>query len=323
MSSLRAGIGSPVPGPAVAAYDCGTNSTRLLVVGAGGRTLDRQMRITRLGEGVDRSGALSPQAISRTLSVLEDYKARADELGVQRARLVATSAARNATNAEEFFDAAAKVTGLEPELLSGEEEGRLSFAGATAHLPAGFGIGQWVLVVDIGGGSTELVLGLPSDPASARAVSVEVGCVRVTERFFGHDPPEPSELSAASGAVRRLLDPVGRYFSDPESGPCMIGLAGTVSTLAALERSLVSYDRDRIHHTVLTRACVDRWLSVLAAEESARRLARSGVMRGRQDVIVGGALILSCVMSVFSKQSCLVSEDDILDGLAAGLAESG
>ena len=176
MSSVGSGAVPPFADSAVAAYDCGTNSTRLLVVGADGRTLDRQMHVTRLGEGVDGTGALSPPAIARTLSVLTDYKRRADELGVRRARLVATSAARDAANAAEFFGAAARVTGLEPELLSGEEEGRLSFAGATAHLPAGFAAGRPVLVVDIGGGSTELVLGRPSDPTSARVVSLEVGC---------------------------------------------------------------------------------------------------------------------------------------------------
>jgi exopolyphosphatase / guanosine-5'-triphosphate,3'-diphosphate pyrophosphatase len=309
----------PPAGSPVAAYDCGTNSTRLLVVDGSGRTLDRQMRITRLGKGVDSTGKLAPQSIERTVAVLADYKRRADELGVVRARLVATSAARDSANAEEFFSAAEKATGLRPELLSGDEEGRLSFAGATAALPEWFPSKGALLVVDIGGGSTELVVGEPSAPAQATAVSIEIGCVRVTERFLAHDPPTAAEVDEASRVIGHELETARARLPVLEAGGPVIGLAGTVSTLASLELSLAEYDRQRLHHAVLSRGQVDRWLAILSSESSAARLARPGMVAGREDVIVAGILVLSCVMAVFDRSSCLASEDDILDGLVKSM----
>ena len=301
----------------VAAIDCGTNSTRLLVADGGGRTLDRQMRITRLGEGVDATGVLAPAAIGRTVAVLEDYRRRMDERGVVAGRLVATSAARDAANADEFLAAAEKVTGLRPELLAGEEEGRLSFAGATAHLPADVPRGRVVLVVDVGGGSTELVVGAPAEPGRARAVSVDVGCVRVSERFLHHDPPTGDDLAGARDHVTAALEAARAVLPDLEPGLPFVGLAGTVSTLAALEGSVAEYDRDALHHARLGRGAVRRWLEVLASEPAPARLGRPGMVAGREDVIVGGVLVLDCVMDVFGREECLVSEDDILDGLAA------
>ncbi|MHB8682066.1 MAG: Ppx/GppA phosphatase family protein, partial [Acidimicrobiales bacterium] len=180
----------------VAALDCGTNSTRLLAVDGDGTVLAREMRITRLGEGVDETGRLSPAAIDRTIGVLAAYRAQMDDLGVERGRLVATSAARDAANATVFLRAAAEATGLEPEILSGDDEGRLSFAGATANLPAGLPSDEPVLVVDIGGGSTELVVGRPDAPTGSRAMSLDVGCVRISERFLAGDPPTAPELDA-------------------------------------------------------------------------------------------------------------------------------
>jgi exopolyphosphatase/guanosine-5'-triphosphate,3'-diphosphate pyrophosphatase len=304
-------------GGPVAAVDCGTNSTRLLVADGAGRTLDRQMRITRLGEGVDATGALAPAAVARTLAVLEDYRRRMDGLGVVAGRLVATSAARDAANAEEFLTAAEQVSGLVPELLSGEAEGRLSFAGATAHLPAGFPGAEPVLVVDVGGGSTELVVGAPARPQEASAISVDLGCVRATERFLGHDPPTAEELAAARHHVVGVLEAARAELPPlaPEL-PC-VGLAGTVSTLASLELSLADYERDAVHHARLGRDVVRRWLGILAAEPAPARLARPGMAAGREDVVIGGVLVLDCVMDVFGRDQCLVSEDDILDGLAA------
>jgi exopolyphosphatase/guanosine-5'-triphosphate,3'-diphosphate pyrophosphatase len=310
----------------VAAVDCGTNSTRLLVVGPDGGVLDRRMRITRLGEGVDATHRLASGAVERTLAVLREYREVMDRFGVVRARVVATSAARDAENARAFLDGAAEVTGSTPEVLGGLEEGRLSFAGATAHLPAGVANTGAILVVDIGGGSTELVAGTVPAPGVAgpavTAVSLDVGCVRGTERFVHHDPPRAEELRRARREVDADVARARAVLPELADGP-LIGLAGTVSTLAALELGLAEYDRSRVHHAVLARRDVDRWVEVLAGEDSAARLARPGMVEGRADVIVSGALILAAVMAGFDRGECLVSEDDILDGMAAGLLAAG
>ena len=311
---------------AVAAIDCGTNSTRLLVVGADGVVLDRLMRITRLGEGVDASRRLSPEAIGRTVSVLGEYRAVMDRHGVARARLVATSAVRDATNGEDFLAAAADATGVRPELLSGLEEGALSFAGATRHLPASSRGAGPVLVVDIGGGSTEIVAGPSPMPGSNQqstaglaAVTLDMGCVRLSERFLHHDPPLDVELEAARRFVDGELHRSDDTLPPLERGGLLIGLAGTVSTVAALQQRLASYRRAALHHAVLRDHEVRSWLVTLAGEDRSARLARPGMVEGRADVIVGGVLILAAVMEHFARTSCLVSEDDILDGMVASL----
>src|SRR5579872_2015851 len=308
---------------ALAALDCGTNSTRLLVAAPDGTTLEREMRITRLGEGVDAARKLTSEAIARTVAVLADYRRLMDRHGVQRARLVATSAVRDATNADEFLTAAEDATGVMPEVLTGLAEGTLSFAGATAHVPGELlGRGP-ALVVDVGGGSTELVAGLPgvgrTPDAPLSVVSMDIGCVRITERFFHHDPPLASELDAARAAVDATIDAARSRLPELERGGLLIGLAGTVSTLAALEQGLDRYDRDRIHHFVLTRSIVDSWLGRLAAEDVRARALERGMVEARADVIVGGVLVLNAVMAAFRQEECLVSEDDILDGLVASL----
>lgn len=318
--------GCPVPsysGP-VAALDCGTNSTRLLVASADGTVLERHMRITRLGEGVDATRRLSRPAVVRTLEVLRDYRQLMDNHGVMRARLVATSALRDACNGREFLEPAGAITGFSPEVLTGDEEGRLSFAGATAHLPPSLASAQSMLVVDIGGGSTELTVGSASapdrtGPMEVATDSLDIGCVRLSERFLLHDPPEPSELAAARGEVRAQIAAAWGELPPMTHGALLIGLAGTVSTLAALEHEVPVYDRARIHHAILERTAVDRWLSVLATEDAQTRLTHPGMADGRQDVIVGGVLILDVVMEVFGHAQCLVSEDDILDGLVFDL----
>jgi exopolyphosphatase/guanosine-5'-triphosphate,3'-diphosphate pyrophosphatase len=296
----------------VAAVDCGTNSTRLLV--SDGRSpLTRLMRITRLGQGVDATGRLQPEAIERTAAVLREFRHTMDELDVERVRITATSAARDARNRDEFFDVAEEIVGARPELLPGDEEGRLSFLGATAELDPADGP---FLVVDIGGGSTEFVVGT-SEPDGV--VSIDVGCVRLTEKFLHRDPPAPEELSQAISVVHAHLEDVARELPTVKEARRLVGLAGTVSAMAAVEIGLPAYDRDRIHHFVLTRAAAEDVFRTLATEALADRVWNPGLERDRAEVIVGGAVVLVTVMRRWDFDACLVSESDILDGLVASL----
>lgn len=301
----------------VAAIDCGTNSTRLLVGRSGddGRlvTIERLMTITRLGAGVDATGRLAPDAVERTLATLRRYRVVMDDLGVSRVRMTATSAARDAANRDDFFGPAEEAVGARPELLSGSDEARLSFAGATADLDARDGP---YLVVDIGGGSTEFAVG--ADEVEG-AVSIDMGCVRLSERFLHSDPPAPEELSAALSIVEAHLDDVVREVPATKAAATMVGLAGTVSTVAAVEIGLQTYDRDRIHHFRLTRAAAEDVFRTLATEARADRIHNPGLEEERADVIVGGCCILVGIMRYFGLDECLVSEADILDGLATSL----
>jgi len=324
LSAFRSGILGSVQGSgSVAAIDCGTNSTRLIVVAPDGEVLERDMRITRLGQGVDATRKLSPVAVDRTLSVLREYRRAIDAHGVASVRVVATSAARDATNAGEFMDGVARVMGVRPEVLSGDEEGRLSFAGATARLPPEVA-GTEVLVVDIGGGSTELVVGqrgVSGDGGRAEPTvcSLDLGCVRVSERYLRHDPPRPDELEHARAVVRERVIDARSSLPELPAGSLLIGLAGTVSTLACLQYGVTDYERARVHHVELTRGDVEKWLATLAGEDSRARAAQPGMAPDREDVIVGGVLVLAVVMECFGCERCLTSEDDILDGLAAEL----
>jgi exopolyphosphatase/guanosine-5'-triphosphate,3'-diphosphate pyrophosphatase len=301
---------------AVAAIDCGTNSTRLLVAGSSGEPRERLMRITRLGQGVDRDRRLAPAAIERTVAVLREYRAVMDAHGVTRARMTATSAARDAANREAFFTAASEVIGVRPELLSGDEEGRLSFAGATAELAAA--TAPW-LVADIGGGSTELIVGPGPDGGPLVVRSLDVGCVRLTERFLTSDPPTPAQVAGAGREVATWLGQAERDQPQFRQGRILVGLAGTVAALAAIDQGLEGYDRERVHHYRLGRDAVERWLAVLAGEPAAARRRRPGMEPERADVIVGGTVVLAEIMRHFDHDICLTSEADILDGLVASL----
>ena len=301
---------------AVAAIDCGTNSTRLLIVDGDGQTLKRSMQITRLGAGVDATGMLAPEAIERCLSVLREYRQIMDKFSVTAGRLAATSAARDASNGAEFLRAAGEVTGVQPEILVGTEEGRLSMAGALSDLDHEEGP---FLILDIGGGSTELVAGTGPDDPDLSVVSLQVGCVRITERFLHADPPTPTELGDAEAMVNELLERAVADHPRFLAAHRLVGLAGTVTTLASLHLGMDTYDRNRVHHAILTAADVHNWYRALASEVTAARLDRAGMVPGREDVIVGGALILAAVMTRFGFAECLVSEADILDGMAAGL----
>jgi exopolyphosphatase/guanosine-5'-triphosphate,3'-diphosphate pyrophosphatase len=304
------------PDGRVAAIDCGTNSTRLLVADADGRPIERLMRITRLGEGVDSTGALAPEAVERCLMVLREFRGVMDRYRVARGRLAATSAARDASNGHEFLEAAGEATGFRAELLAGSAEGRLSLAGAIADLEPD---GGPFLVLDIGGGSTELVTGTDPDDPELVAVSLQLGCVRVTERFLLNDPPTPTELADAEAMVAEALESAIAEHPRFLGAHRLVGLAGTVTTLAALNLGLAEYDRERVHHSVLSATEVYEWYRTLAQEVRAARLDRAGMVPGREDVIVGGAMILSAVMTRFGFDECLVSEADILDGMVASL----
>ncbi len=301
---------------AVAAIDCGTNSTRLLVLAADGTTLERQMVVTRLGQGVDRTGELAVTAIERTLAVLTEYRGFLDAHGVVRVRATATSAARDASNAADFFEAATEILGVRPELLTGEEEGRLAYQGATAELDRRQGP---FLVVDLGGGSTELVAGRATGDGAPAVVSLDVGCVRVTERFLVSDPPTAAELSRARGFVGQVVE--AAVARRPELGlpRHLVGVAGTISTLAALELGLDHYDSERVHLVRMSRDSVENWLLALSGETLVQRRARSAIEPGRADVIVGGVAVLAEVMAHLGHEELVHSERDILDGIAAEL----
>jgi len=301
----------------LAAIDCGTNSTRLLVVDGTGATLERLMRITRLGQGVDATGRLAPDAVERTVAALSEYRGVLDRLEVDQVRMTATSAARDAANRDDFFDAAEAAIGVRPELLGGEEEARLSFLGATSELDPADGP---FLVVDIGGGSTELAVGTPgsTSPGPEGVVSVDIGCVRITEKFLHSDPPAPEELSGALTVTRDYLDDVARDLPAAAEAASLVGLAGTVTTVAAVELG-IDYDRDRIHHFRLSREAVEDVFRTLATETRAQRAHNPGLEEGRADVIVGGIVVLVALMRYFGFDECLVSEADILDGLVMSL----
>lgn len=304
----------------LAGVDIGTNSTRLLVAdvdGAGNDArltpLDRRMRITRLGQGVDATRRLHPEAIGRTLDVLREYRSALDQLGVDDVRATATSAARDALNRDDFFGPATDALGVTPELLTGDEEARLSFLGATSGLaePAPY------LVVDIGGGSTEFVVG---DTEPAGQISVDVGCVRLTEQLLHSDPPAPEELAEAVAIVRDHLADVDRELPAAREAATLVGLAGTVTTVAAVELGLPEYDPEKIHHFRLTKEAAEDVFRTLATEPAAERRHNPGLDPGRVDVIVGGAVVLVTIMRVLGFDEVLVSEADILDGLVRSLA---
>lgn len=304
------------PPSAVAAIDCGTNSTRLLVAEGTGRELVRLMRITRLGQGVDRANVLAPEAIARTVGVLEEYRRSIDAFGVGRIRMVATSAVRDAQNGAAFIEAAKAAVGVEPEVLSGTEEGALAYRGASADLDPFDGD---TLVVDIGGGSTEITLGRAG---SVSSVSLQLGCVRLTERFFKGDPPTVAEVSAARKAITGAL--IGGEGTLPvlvHLAPArrLIGLAGTVSTLASLKLGVAEYDAEKLHHATITLEEVRGMCDMLASLSIRDRRGLVGMVPGREDVLLAGALVLEAVAGRYRCGQVVASEKDILDGIVLSI----
>ena len=296
----------------VAAIDCGTNSIRLLVADVDGSTKadrHREMRVVRLGQGVDRTGELAPEAIERTRVALLDYAATCRELGVDKTRMVATSATRDARNRSVFQSMVVDALGVQPEVISGDEEAALSFDGATRGLDPADGP---FLVMDIGGGSTELVLGTTAVQA---ARSVDVGCVRLTERHLVDDPPTREQVRGATSDVEAALVLV-RQVVPVEQARTAIGLAGSVTTVAALALELPAYDAARIHLSRIPAADVQAVSDRLLELTREARAALPVMHPGRVDVIGAGALVLAVLVDRLGLAEVLVSESDILDGIA-------
>ncbi|NES14302.1 MULTISPECIES: Ppx/GppA phosphatase family protein [Micromonospora] len=309
----------------MAAIDCGTNSIRLLVADlpdpstgpqAPLADLSRRMEIVRLGQGVDRTGRLAPEAIERTRVALAGYAAEIEKLGAERVRMCATSASRDASNAADFRAMVEQTLGVAPEVVTGDEEARLSFTGAVRGLPAD--ADPPYLVVDIGGGSTEFVVGTREAGVQA-AISMDIGCVRMTERHLHGDPPSLDEIAAGQAdiavAVDRALEAVpGR------AAATLVGLAGSVTTVVAIARGLREYDPARIHHARVSYEQVAEVTADLLAKTREQRLAIPVMHPGRADVIGAGALVLRVIMERAGMSSVVASEHDILDGIAWSLA---
>ena len=308
----------------VAAIDCGTNSIRLLVADldpAAGTLVDvdRRMEVVRLGEGVDRTRRLSPQALERTFAACDRYAAAIADAAVETTRFVATSASRDVRNRDEFVVGVRRRLGVEPEVVTGHEEAALSFAGATREL-RGVGGGTahpLFLVVDIGGGSTEFVLG---DRDIEAAVSVDVGCVRMTERHLREDPPTAAQVAAARSDVEAAVDLAAESVA-LDRAATVVGLAGSVTTVAAMALDLPAYDSEAIHHSRIPAAQVTDVTERLLAMTHAERAALPFMHPGRVDVIGAGALVLDTVLRRTGADSVLVSEHDILDGIAWSLLD--
>jgi exopolyphosphatase / guanosine-5'-triphosphate,3'-diphosphate pyrophosphatase len=316
----------------VAAVDCGTNSLRLLIADVDPARLAladvaRRMEIVRLGQGVDATGRLAPEALERTLRALASY---ADEIAAARAaavRMVATSATRDASNAGEFSRGVQEILGVLPEVITGDEEARLSFTGATAELGGAAdaaGPQPPYLVVDIGGGSTEFVLGgADADPATPlAAISVDIGCVRLTERHLRSDPPAAAQIEAAVRDIDQALDKVAAAVPAADART-LVGLAGSVTTITAIALGLPVYDPRRTHHARLSAGAVHEVTGQLLRQNRDERAAIPSLHPGRVDVIGAGALILDRLMERFGFAELVTSEHDILDGIAWSMVAGG
>jgi exopolyphosphatase/guanosine-5'-triphosphate,3'-diphosphate pyrophosphatase len=302
----------------VAGIDCGTNSIRLLIADlppSGGelRDVTRRMEIVRLGQGVDRTGALAPEAIERTRLALADYTDAIAAAACDRVRMVATSATRDARNAGEFRDMVMRTLGAMPEVVTGSEEAALSFSGAVIGLPPE--LPGHYLVVDIGGGSTEFVVGSSTVDAAA---SVDIGCVRMTERHLHDDPPTAAQVAAAEADIRSTVE---RAVSQVDGGRArtVVGLAGSVTTVTALALGLPGYQPERIHHAAVSTADVISVTDHLLTMTKAQRLALPVMHPGRADVIGAGALILKVILDTVGAAGVVASEHDILDGICYSL----
>ena len=301
----------------VGVIDCGTNSIRLLIADIEGnnfREVTRQMQVVRLGQGVDETNQFHPDALERTFAAVDLYAAELARRGVEKIRFCATSATRDATNRNIFINGVKERLGIEPEVISGDEEARLSFAGATREFNRTDGP---FLVVDIGGGSTEFVLG--TDTVDS-AISVNIGCVRMTERHFHNDPPTADEVSIARSDIQNAID-IASASVDIKSAKTLVCVAGTATTVAAAALNLPEYDRHAIH---LSRISADQVLEVsnnFLTMTRDERAALGYMHPGRVDVITAGSLVLSKIVKATGAKEFVASENDILDGMAWSLAK--
>ena len=300
----------------VAAIDCGTNSIRLLIADLEGKNLReviRTMEIVRLGQGVDETGAFHPDAITRTLAALDGFAREIAKRGVEKIRFCATSATRDATNRHLFIDGVRERLGIEPEVISGDEEAQLSFIGAIQDLNPSDGP---FLVVDIGGGSTEFVFGTT---AVESAKSVNIGCVRMSERHFKSDPVTREEIELARRDIQAAIAVAGAVVPIMEA-KTLIAVAGTATTVVAAALELAEYDRYAIHLARISAAQVHDVSSMLAGMNREQRSSLGYMHPGRVDVIAAGALVLSEIMKATGASHFVASETDILDGVARSLA---
>jgi len=304
----------------VAAIDCGTNSIRLLIADSTDGTLIdviRTMVIVRLGEGVDKTGEFSQGALGRTFAALDSFEALIREHKPERIRFVATSASRDVSNRAEFVSGIKSRLGIEPDVISGDEEAELSFIGATADLLNQVNPPEApYLVIDIGGGSTEFVLGTS---APTESISTNIGCVRMTERNLTSDPPTTAQIAAATADVDAAIDQAFQVVPIAQA-KSLIGLAGSVTTVAALALGLSEYDSEKIHGSRISAKAVHQVTQDLLHMTRADRAALGPMHEGRIDVIGGGALVLDRIMQRTGIPEVLVSERDILDGIARNLA---
>lgn len=303
-----------------AAVDVGSNSIRLLVLDADGQRLTREMEITRLAAGVDATGHLDDAALDRTLATIGRFRAVWEGLGVtDRVRIAATSAVRDAVDRERFFAGVRDVTGVDAQVITGDEEAALAFAGAAGAVD----VASPTAVIDIGGGSTELIVG-DGDGTVHAGVSLQLGCVRVTERVLSDDPPTAVQLTAARTLIQEQLDRADTLLADRgvelARARSLVGVAGTVTTLGALHLGLETYEESRIHASRIPAAALEGLTDRLVTATSAQRAALGPMQAGREDVIHGGALVLSGVVSRYGYDEVVVSEADNLDALAASLA---
>lgn len=305
-----------------AAIDCGTNAIRLLIADVlDGRLteVDRRMLTVRLGEGIDASGEFSSAALDRTFAAVEDYARAIERFHVRATRMVATSASRDARNADAFIDGVRRRLGIDPEVVAGVEEAELSFIGAVRGLSASL-LESPVLIADIGGGSTEFVLGDSGSGATTSLCSVDVGCVRMTERHLHDDPPTADQIEQTIRTIDGILDQAFDQV-DVSDVRTFVGLAGSVTTLAALAHALPSYDSDAIHGSLVTLTQVEEVTERLLGMTRAQRAAEPVMHPGRVDVIAGGALVLRQIMRRLPTHFVIASETDLLDGIVYKLAE--